>query len=274
MPPHPPGATPRALCSVTASTAASPRPGSGKCRAGPQWWPGLGLRGFKRQVVKRRMGGGSWLSPLGAVTPGAPHTLSQPPQPILAKEQTSKHVMPWALRKPCLSPGLSFPIGKAERGKPRLGTRCPPAREELGRAPRVLGTERACAVRKTDAPPPGDPGVCTRAGAAGPGGHGDPRDTGAQSLGPWDLGATQTQTCWSTRGSKWPRMHRGWRLGNQVRGEGLTGRMGGRLRTGGSLPLAGRMGGGLRTGGLLPPPLTALDPCGDAGRLGQGWGGN
>ena len=173
------------------------------------------LRGFKRQVVKRLMGDGSWLGPLGVVTPGAPHTLRQPPQPILTKEQTSKHVMPWALRKPWASPGLSFLIGKAEGGKPRLGTGCPPGQEELGRAPPgVLGTGRVCEVHETDAPLAGGLEVCTRAGAAGPGGHGNPGDIRTQSLGPWDPGAAGTQTCWATqavqgrtrRGSKLPRM--------------------------------------------------------------------
>lgn len=113
--PASPGAR-RALCSVAASTAASPRPGSKTQVQG--WTPVVAWTGAAGP--EGRSSRGAWetapgSSPLGAVTPGAPHTLRQPPQPILAKEQTSEHMMPWALRKPCPSPGLSFPIGKAER---------------------------------------------------------------------------------------------------------------------------------------------------------------
>lgn len=97
-------------------------------------------------TVKRHVGDGSWLGPLGGVTPGAPQTLRQPPQPILTQEQVSEeNVTPWVLRKPCPSPGLSFPIGKAEGGKPRLGTGCPPEGGELERGPPgVLGSGPEC----------------------------------------------------------------------------------------------------------------------------------
>ena len=92
------------------------------------------------------MGDGSWLGPLGGVTPGAPQTLRQPPQPILTQEQVpEENVTPWVLRKPCPSSGLSFPISKAEGGKPRLGTGCPPGGGELeGGPPGVLGSGPEC----------------------------------------------------------------------------------------------------------------------------------
>ena len=77
------------------------------------------------------MGDGSWLGPLGAVTPGAPHTLRQPLQPILAKEQTSKHVMPWALRKP----GLSFLSVRPREGSPASGQRVLQDERSWGRPP-------------------------------------------------------------------------------------------------------------------------------------------
>lgn len=75
--PAPPQAPAQALCCVTASTPSSPRPGSGEC--GLDWSAGcgLGLRGFKRQVVRghREEARGRWLL---AWPPGWGHPRGSP----------------------------------------------------------------------------------------------------------------------------------------------------------------------------------------------------
>lgn len=185
----PPGAPPGTrLCDSLYPR--QPQARVGRVRAGLECWLWTGAAGLQKAgrqgpLVKRRMGDGSWLGTLGGVTPGAPQTLRQPPQPILTQEQVSEeNVTPWVLRRPCPSPDLSFPIGKAEGGKPRLGTGCPPGRGELegpqgswalvlavahhlraplqqtGCWPRLVpSTGQVCEECQTDAPPAGRPGV-------------------------------------------------------------------------------------------------------------------
>lgn len=140
----PPGARPGTLlCDSLYSL--QPQARVGRVLAA-DWGCGASKGRSSGATVKRRVGDGSWLGPLGGVTPGAPQTLRQPPQPILTQEQVSEeNVTPWVLRKPCPSPGLSFPIGKAEGGKPRLGTGFPPEGGELERGPPgVLGSGPEC----------------------------------------------------------------------------------------------------------------------------------
>lgn len=138
-PPHP-QAPPRALCCVTASTPASPRPGSGECKAGSPWWPWTGAAGLQKAGRQEAHGRRLLAWPTGCGHPrGSPH-----PQTA-----TPAHPCQGADLQACDALGAEkawpqFPLGKAKGGKPRLGTACPPGRAELGKAPHGSLAQGAC----------------------------------------------------------------------------------------------------------------------------------
>ena len=123
---------------------ASPRPGSGECKAGSPWWPWTGAAGLQKAGRQEAHGRQLLAWPTGCGHPrGSPHPqTATPAHPCQGADLQARDALGAEKAWP------QFPLGKAKGGKPRLGTACPPGREELGKAPHGSLAQGAC-VRGT-----------------------------------------------------------------------------------------------------------------------------
>lgn len=234
-----------------------PAQGQGRVSAGldSQWWPGLGLAS-KAGRQEAPWEAGSWLSPLGAVTPGAPHTLRTATTAHPRQGADSEHMMPWALEKSRVHAWPQFPPSVRPReGSPRLGQGVLQHRG-AGRAPRVLGTGRACAYARDRCSSSWGSGGLHQSWGGRTWGHGDPRDIGAQSLGPWDPEPRGPRPAGPPEAPSGSRCIGDGDLGTK-RGKGLTGRM--------------EEGSGRGLAAATSHSFRSLR--GRRGRPGRGWGG-